>query len=95
MKTLNRTEVDALIRLLDDSDLEIYQHIQTRLVDYGKDVIPLLENAWSSSMDAMMQERIENVFIGYRLTALNRKRILGFSSNFQQNFVRTLTTRKP
>ena len=61
MKTLNRTEVDALIRLLDDSDLEIYQHIQTRLVDYGKDVIPLLENAWSSSMDAMMQERIENV----------------------------------
>ena len=61
MKTLNRTEVDALIRLLDDSDQEIYNHIQTRLVDYGKDVIPILENAWSSSMDAIMQERIENV----------------------------------
>ena len=43
MKTLNRTEVDALIRLLDDSDQEIYNHIQTRLVDYGKDVIPILE----------------------------------------------------
>ena len=56
MKTLNRTEVDALIRLLDDSDQEIYNHIQTRLVDYGKDVIPILENAWSSSMDAIMQE---------------------------------------
>ena len=61
MKRLNRTEVDALIKLLDDNDQEIYSHIQSKLIDYGKEVIPILENAWSSSMDAIMQERIESV----------------------------------
>lgn len=58
---MNRKEVDALIRLLDDSDKDIYSHIESRLIHYGKDVIPILENAWSSSMDAIMQQRIENV----------------------------------
>lgn len=61
MKQMNRKEVDALIRLLDDSDKDIYSHIESRLIHYGKDVIPILENAWSSSMDAIMQQRIENV----------------------------------
>ncbi|HNP49964.1 MAG TPA: hypothetical protein PKL85_14060, partial [Bacteroidia bacterium] len=58
---MNRTEVDALIRLLDDSDTEIYQHIEDKLIHYGKDVIPILESAWSSSMDAIMQQRIEAI----------------------------------
>ena len=58
MKNINKTEVDALIRLLDDTDSEIYNHIQDRLVHYGKEVIPILESAWSRSMDAIMQERI-------------------------------------
>lgn len=58
MKNINKTEVDALIRLLDDTDAEIYNHIQDRLVHYGKEVIPILESAWSRSMDAIMQERI-------------------------------------
>ena len=48
MKKLNRNEIDALIRLLDDTDTEIYSQIQDRLVNYGKDVIPILEVAWSS-----------------------------------------------
>ena len=61
MKTINKNEVNALIRLLDDSDVEIYQQIESRLIDLGKDVIPILENAWSSAMDAIMQERLESV----------------------------------
>lgn len=61
MKQMNIKEVDALIRLLDDSDKDIYQHIESRLIHYGKEVIPILENAWSSSMDAIMQQRIESV----------------------------------
>src|SRR5262245_19246093 len=58
---LSRTEVDALIRLLDDTDAEIYKQIQDRLVHLGKDVIPILENAWGTSMDTIMQERIESI----------------------------------
>jgi len=70
MKILNKTEVDALIRLLDDTDTEILSHIQDRLVNYGKDVIPILEVAWSSSMDAIMQERIESIIHKIQLDEL-------------------------
>lgn len=69
---MNRTEINALIRLLDDNDLEIYKHIQDKLVHYGKEVIPLLESAWSSSMDAIMQERIENIIHKIQLEELQQ-----------------------
>jgi len=73
MKIIDRTEVDALIRLLDDTDVEIYNHIQDRLVHYGKEVIPILETAWGSSMDAIMQERIENIIHKIQLDDLRHE----------------------
>ena len=73
MKIINRNEVDALIRLLDDSDSEIYNQIQDRLVHYGKEVIPILETAWSSSMDAIMQERIESIIHKIQLDDLRHE----------------------
>jgi regulator of sirC expression with transglutaminase-like and TPR domain len=73
MKKINRTEVDALIRLLDDTDQEIYNQIQDRLVHYGKDVIPILETAWGSSMDAIMQGRIESIIHKIQLDDLRHE----------------------
>ena len=35
-------EIDALIRLLDDSDEEVYGHIRDRLLNFGKGAIPFL-----------------------------------------------------
>ncbi len=61
MKNINPLEINALIRLLDDNDKEIFQHIEDRLIHFGKEVIPILENAWRSSLDALMQERIEAI----------------------------------
>src|SRR6185436_11132002 len=60
-KPMNPREIDSLIKLLDDTDVEVYQQIESQLVTYGKDVIPILESAWSRSMDALMQQRIENI----------------------------------
>jgi regulator of sirC expression with transglutaminase-like and TPR domain len=73
MKKFNRTEVDALIRLLDDTDVEIYNQIQDRLVHYGKEVIPILESAWGGSMDAIMQERIESIIHKIQLDDLRHE----------------------
>jgi regulator of sirC expression with transglutaminase-like and TPR domain len=50
-----------MIRLLDDSDPEIFDHIRDRLVSFGREVIPVLEDAWSSAFDPLLQERIENI----------------------------------
>ena len=58
---MNKNELDALISLLDDSDPEIFSHIGDRLITLGKEVIPVLEDAWSKSFDGVVQQRIENI----------------------------------
>lgn len=61
MTSFKKTELKALISLLDDSDPEVFDHIEEKLVMLGKDVIPILEDAWSKSFDALLQHRIENI----------------------------------
>lgn len=57
----NSKEISALVKLLDDPDPEIYEHIEQRLLEYGAEVIHFLENAWEQSLDSLLQERIENI----------------------------------
>jgi regulator of sirC expression with transglutaminase-like and TPR domain len=57
----NLAEISALVKLLDDPDEEIYQHVQQRLLEYGNEVITYLESAWEQSLDTLLQERIENI----------------------------------
>jgi len=57
----NLAEISALVKLLDDPDEEIYQHVQQRLLEYGNEVIIYLESAWEQSLDTLLQERIENI----------------------------------
>jgi len=69
---MKEQEIKALIRLLDDNDSEVFAHIESKLVTLGKQVIPILENAWSSSLDALMQERIENIIHKIQLDDLQK-----------------------
>jgi hypothetical protein len=61
MDSLNENELKALISLLDDTDGEIITHISEKLITLGTPVIPVLEDAWGKSFDAMLQVRIENI----------------------------------
>jgi regulator of sirC expression with transglutaminase-like and TPR domain len=54
-------ELRALISLLDDPDLAIYDEIKNKLISYGEPVIPHLESAWENSFDHLLQDRIENI----------------------------------
>lgn len=59
---LDKGKVSALISLLDDPDEGVFDHIKLELESYGKDVIPLLENAWEhQSFGVLYQSRIENI----------------------------------
>jgi regulator of sirC expression with transglutaminase-like and TPR domain len=60
-QTIKDTEIKALISLLDDTDREIYDQIQEKLISIGKNAIPLLEDAWSNSFDSLQQHRIEHI----------------------------------
>jgi regulator of sirC expression with transglutaminase-like and TPR domain len=57
----NSTEIYALVKLLDDTDPEVFAHVEKRLVEYGHEVIEYLENVWEQSLDTTLQQRIENV----------------------------------
>lgn len=58
---INETEVNSLIRLLDDPDQEIYNHVHEKLLSYGSEVIGYLENAFGEAFDPIQQERIANL----------------------------------
>ena len=54
-------EFNALVRLLEDDDPEVSNHVETRLVEMGGDAIPRLEHAWEVVADQVIQERLEEI----------------------------------
>ncbi len=59
---MNTKEIDALINLIDDPDEEIYNRVREKIVSYGEEVIPQLENIWElNSFGIEFQQRIEDI----------------------------------
>jgi len=58
---INPTEVHSLIKLLDDPDAEIFDHVHQKLLSYGPEAIEYLESAWEQAFDPIQQERIANL----------------------------------
>jgi regulator of sirC expression with transglutaminase-like and TPR domain len=55
----NTKEISALFTLIDDPDEEVFGLVSTKIVDYGKNIIPNLEHLWESTPDEQTQSRIE------------------------------------
>lgn len=58
---MDKTQIHALVSLLDDPDERVYSQIQEKLLQLGEDVIPVLESAWENSFDSVLQQRIEGI----------------------------------
>lgn len=58
---INEAEINSLIKLLDDPDQEIYNHVHEKLLTYGPTAITYLESAFEQAFDAVQQERIANL----------------------------------
>ncbi len=52
-------EIHALLHLIDDPDEEVFGAVSSRLIDYGKGIIPNLENLWENTVSEDIQTRIE------------------------------------
>jgi regulator of sirC expression with transglutaminase-like and TPR domain len=52
-------EIKALFHLIDDPDQDVFDSVSTRIVSYGRGIIPNLENLWENTIAAEVQERIE------------------------------------
>ena len=52
-------EISALFKLIDDPDEEVFGAVSSKIVDFGKTIIPNLENLWETTPNEQIQERIE------------------------------------
>ena len=52
-------EIKALLTLIDDPDDEVYDTVASKLLNYGREIIPNLEQLWETTVDEGIQERIE------------------------------------
>jgi regulator of sirC expression with transglutaminase-like and TPR domain len=53
----------ALIKLIDDPDEAIFEHVRDKLLSYGSEAIPFLENSWETEehFGLLFQNRIEGI----------------------------------
>lgn len=54
-------EINSLIRLLDDPDKEIFEHIHDKIFSFGEEAVEHLEAAWEQAFDPILQDRIANL----------------------------------
>ena len=58
---MTKSKLGALIDLLDDPDLAVFEAVQKELLKETDKIIPKLEQKWESIFDGDCQERIENI----------------------------------
>jgi hypothetical protein len=63
-------EINALFKLIDDPDEEVFNTIADRLLNYGSPIIPDLEHLWENTLDEATLERIEIMIYKLRLQDL-------------------------
>jgi regulator of sirC expression with transglutaminase-like and TPR domain len=52
------SELKALISLVDEPDQKIFLEISNKILTYGKDAIPYLEETWENSLDNEFRKRL-------------------------------------
>lgn len=67
---LNQNEIKALISLLDDSDQEVRQHVETKILSMGDLIVPFLEAEWEQNFNPNVQSKIENLIHNVQLNSL-------------------------
>ena len=58
---MTKKEIKALISLLDDSDYEVAQHVEKKIISLGEGAIPLLEEEWEETLNTDLQKKIEDL----------------------------------
>lgn len=68
--TSEKTELLALLKLLDDPDQEIFSQIESKVIEIGPSALPYLENAFKKSRDQLSNGRIKTILnkINYNKT---------------------------
>lgn len=63
-------QIKALLHLIDDPDEEVFDTVSEKILDYGKSIIPSLEQLWEVTANEEVQERIETLIHRVHFTDL-------------------------
>jgi regulator of sirC expression with transglutaminase-like and TPR domain len=63
-------EISALLHLIDDPDEEVFGAVTEKIVEYGKPIIPNLEDLWENTPNETIQNRIELIIHKLQFTDL-------------------------
>lgn len=59
---MNEKKIQALVRLIDDPDDQVFEHVRDELINQGPSAIPFLESSWEEEdLGLLFQSRIENL----------------------------------
>ena len=72
MNEPERRELEALMSLLEDPDLQVFDTVSDRLIELGEEVVIPLERRWEVTLKPELQERIENVIKQIQFNTLQR-----------------------
>lgn len=70
---ISNKELKALVSLLDDTDTEVVQHVENKIMSLGTHIIPYLEFEWESSFNPVLQKRIEDLVHTLQFELLKEK----------------------
>jgi len=70
---MDPTEIKSLIKLLDDPDKEVFDHVHNKLFSYGTEAIGHLESAWEQAFDPTLQDRIANLVHEIQFTIIKEE----------------------
>ena len=58
---MTENELKALVSLLDDTDNRIVEQIESKILSFGVDIVPVLEREWESNLNPLLQNRLEGI----------------------------------
>ncbi|GAB4221713.1 MAG: hypothetical protein Kow0075_17470 [Salibacteraceae bacterium] len=84
---MDQNEFNSLIKLLDDPDQSIYEHVRSRILELGEPVIPELEAAWEQNVFGVeFQHRIEQLIRDIQIKSIIRS-LETWTANGAQNLL--------
>ena len=73
---MSETEIRALITLIEDPDLDVYDQVRQRIVSLGDEVVPILERAWEvEDHGDLFRDRIEDILESIHLCGVTERLI--------------------
>ena len=88
---MENKELQALLRLIDDADPDVFGVVEGKLVELGIDYVPELEIAWASDKSVLFTQRLEDIIHKIQLNntfkSLKKWHDTGCSSLFEVLFI--------